>query len=136
MCLFPFCRNCVENAFGILTARWRILLRTLNLDPKNVDNVVKASCVLHNFLMEHGELPECYGDKVDCFGNMEDGTWRAELHGAELDSVARTQARNHLLPAGTSSLGTSVALQGRCPISGQKRTAALQLGTLRFPVVA
>lgn len=46
-------RRCVENAFGITAARWRILLRTINLLPENVDYVIKAACVLHNFLTVH-----------------------------------------------------------------------------------
>ncbi|KAK8762023.1 hypothetical protein V5799_026710 [Amblyomma americanum] len=44
-------RRCAENAFGITVAGWRILLRTINLHPKNVDYVVKATCVLHNFIL-------------------------------------------------------------------------------------
>ncbi|KAL1470650.1 hypothetical protein MTO96_040315 [Rhipicephalus appendiculatus] len=36
-------RRCAENAFDITAARWRILLRTINLDPSNVDFVVKAA---------------------------------------------------------------------------------------------
>ncbi|XP_064465913.1 uncharacterized protein LOC135377435 [Ornithodoros turicata] len=88
-------RNCVENAFGILAARWRILLQTMNLDPGHAENVVKATCILHNFLMEHFQLPEAYGDEVDCLGNVADGTWRTEVQGIQLDSLAPTHARNH-----------------------------------------
>ncbi|KAH7933302.1 hypothetical protein HPB49_011258 [Dermacentor silvarum] len=43
-------RRCVENAFGILVSRWRIYKRQINLQRENVDNVVKATCILHNFL--------------------------------------------------------------------------------------
>ena len=50
-------RRIVENAFGILAARWRIYQRRLQLDPKNVERVVKATCCLHNFLQNDVEPP-------------------------------------------------------------------------------
>lgn len=43
-------RRVVENAFGILSSRFRVLRRPLNLDLNNVDAVVLACCTLHNFL--------------------------------------------------------------------------------------
>ncbi len=41
----------VECAFGILAARWRVLYTQINMKPKNVDSVVKAMCILHNYLL-------------------------------------------------------------------------------------
>lgn len=43
-------RMVVEGAFGILASRWRIFHRCVNLLPQNVDSVVFAACILHNFL--------------------------------------------------------------------------------------
>lgn len=45
-------RSVVENAFGILTARFRVLLSTMYLDPKKASIVTLACCYLHNFLIE------------------------------------------------------------------------------------
>ena len=44
-------RRIVENAFGILCAKFRVLLRTMELDVSNAMQVVLACLVLHNFLM-------------------------------------------------------------------------------------
>uniref|UniRef100_A0A672FU35 DDE Tnp4 domain-containing protein n=1 Tax=Salarias fasciatus TaxID=181472 RepID=A0A672FU35_SALFA len=44
-------RMVVECAFGILTARWRVMLRDINLHPNHVDSLVVAACILHNFLL-------------------------------------------------------------------------------------
>ena len=43
-------RMVVENTFGILAMRWRIFDRRMGIYADNADKVIKASCVLHNFL--------------------------------------------------------------------------------------
>ncbi|XP_065281939.1 uncharacterized protein [Dermacentor albipictus] len=43
-------RRVVENAFGILANRFRFLLTTINAEPERVVPMVKAACVLHNYL--------------------------------------------------------------------------------------
>jgi len=45
-------RRIVENVFGIMAARFRIFHTQINLEPKNIDSIVMACCVLHNFLMK------------------------------------------------------------------------------------
>jgi len=33
-------RRCIENAFGILTSRWRIFRRAIAAEPKQVENII------------------------------------------------------------------------------------------------
>ena len=43
-------RRIVENAFGILACRWRIYHTKIMVSPAVANNIIKATCVLHNFL--------------------------------------------------------------------------------------
>ena len=69
-------RRISENAFGLLTQRWRIYNRKLRLHPDNVTKVVKGTIVLHNFIQkdsvgQHGmdnsgmPQPVCEGSQVN-----------------------------------------------------------------------
>ncbi|XP_075162741.1 uncharacterized protein LOC142235371 [Haematobia irritans] len=51
-------RRIVENAFGIIASRFRILLGTINLSPAKTRIVVLAICYLHNFLKS--KTPNAY----------------------------------------------------------------------------
>ncbi|KAL3173245.1 hypothetical protein MRX96_012372 [Rhipicephalus microplus] len=42
-------RRCVENAFGVMCACWRVLRNRMSLLPDNAVFVVAACCCLHNF---------------------------------------------------------------------------------------
>lgn len=45
-------RRVSENAFGILVKKFRIYERTLSITPEHVNVIVKATCVLHNYLRD------------------------------------------------------------------------------------
>lgn len=48
-------RNVVENTFGILTSRFRILANKLTLSPDKASKIVLACCYLHNYLKKKNE---------------------------------------------------------------------------------
>ncbi|XP_044151430.1 protein ALP1-like [Bufo gargarizans] len=50
-------RRMVECAFGILTAKWRIFTRPIQLKTDTVDDVIKACVVLHNYVLTKEPLP-------------------------------------------------------------------------------
>ncbi|XP_037817429.1 protein ALP1-like [Lucilia sericata] len=68
----------IENSFGILSNRWRILHKVIHASPKNVDKIVLATVSLHNYLMADKNS----GYFVDNFVDHEEngiftpGTWR------------------------------------------------------------
>jgi len=66
-------RRIIENAFGILVARFRIFHTAINLTPEHIDSIVMASCVLHNFLLKM--VPTSYAPP-ECFDreNISKGT--------------------------------------------------------------
>lgn len=43
-------RRYIESTFGILSNKWRILHRPLNVSVELSEKIVKACCILHNFV--------------------------------------------------------------------------------------
>lgn len=64
-------RHVVENGFGILASRFRVFHTQINLEPENIVKVVKATCALHNFLME--KLPAIYAPPNSTYQENDDG---------------------------------------------------------------
>lgn len=73
-------RRVIENAFGILAARWRILLSPLQMSPLSAERIVKATVLLHNFAKMH-DGSYCPADYVDHYqdNNLIKGLWRQEV---------------------------------------------------------
>ncbi|XP_053685936.1 uncharacterized protein LOC128735480 [Sabethes cyaneus] len=73
-------RRVIENSFGILVARWRILKNTLVMEPTSAVRITNACIVLHNFLNNTAEKeyrPPNFVDIVDCEGEIvRSGDWR------------------------------------------------------------
>ena len=48
-------RMCIERAFGMLKGRWRILLKRLDVQLRNVPDLVSACLILHNMCIISGD---------------------------------------------------------------------------------
>lgn len=46
-------RRFVECTFGIMSSKWRIFHTAIQLDELTVNHVIKAACVLHNFVRDY-----------------------------------------------------------------------------------
>lgn len=76
-------RRVIENAFGILTSRWRILRRRFKATDENVNRYVLACVALHNFLLTLNEektryCPAKFVDTETWNGEVIDGEWRKD----------------------------------------------------------
>lgn len=72
-------RHCIENAFGILSARWRIFRRPIK---GNVDLVKKIVVCLHNYLFLNDNTNYTqtgFVDRCDTSGNIIQGDWKYEV---------------------------------------------------------
>lgn len=92
-------RRVIENAFGILSTRWRILLSCIEFYPSNADKVIVACTILHNFLKITESLynnrsycPANYVDSYDDENNVVPGLWRQEHE--DLTSIRRFGSHN------------------------------------------
>ncbi|CAH1997224.1 unnamed protein product [Acanthoscelides obtectus] len=44
-------RQVVECAFGIISHKWRILLKAIEIKPERAEHIVKCICLLHNIVI-------------------------------------------------------------------------------------
>lgn len=73
-------RRTIENTFGIMVARWRILKLPLVMSSESAEIVTQAVVVLHNFVKRHAEhayTPNTFVDHFDRNGECVEGEWRA-----------------------------------------------------------
>lgn len=87
-------RRVSENAFGIMSSRFRILLTNIFKKPEKVVHICLATAALHNFLRsESGTQYLGIGsvDQEDANYNVVGGDWRRNI---PLDVMQATRARN------------------------------------------
>ncbi|VEN55083.1 unnamed protein product [Callosobruchus maculatus] len=74
-------RRVVENAFGILSAVFRVLRKPILLEPEKARYIVMTTVCLHNFLRRNKQSRNIYTpsgtfDEEDGDGNLVPGNWR------------------------------------------------------------
>ncbi|XP_056397868.1 uncharacterized protein LOC130293341 isoform X2 [Hyla sarda] len=80
-------RRSVEYAFGIMTSRWQIFTRPIQVSPTVVKDLVKAAVVLHNFILSKEPLPIDYEEMVSSLSGLQGSSRRS--------NVAFKQMRNY-----------------------------------------
>ena len=76
-------RRVIENAFGILAARWRIFNKPIKASVENVERYVLACISLHNYLCQTENASYCargYVDSEDGNGAIKPGQWRGMVN--------------------------------------------------------
>ncbi|XP_032684753.1 uncharacterized protein LOC116850504 isoform X2 [Odontomachus brunneus] len=88
-------RLCIENAFGILSSRWRILHRNMCCSVQNAERICKALICLHNFAMNCNDSKYCQLDWCDVEtdeGIIIEGRWRTIGAGQYFKELSRVGA--------------------------------------------
>jgi hypothetical protein len=90
-------RRVVENAFGLLSVRFRVLRKHIELDPEKTTKIVLATCCLHNYLLSrkaYSYAPPGTFDREEQ-SSLIPGSWREEgtpqnsLHSMQQINVQR-----------------------------------------------
>ena len=77
-------RRIIENTFGIMSTRWRLLMRAICANEGNIIHFIRAICVLHDFLMKKdftqsatmAYCPPRYTDVENEDSSITEGQWR------------------------------------------------------------
>lgn len=79
-------RRIVENAFGILANRFRVLLGTMLQEPETVEDIIVAAICLHNLMrIRYPTLQNIEVDHEDADHNLVRGNWRLTANMNDMD---------------------------------------------------
>lgn len=97
-CVFNYrlsrARRTVENVFGIMASRFRLLHTEIRVKLKTTRRVVTAMCILHNILNRRNAsvyIPSGSIDQEDCNFAVQPAEWRRQ---ETLDALRHGNARN------------------------------------------
>jgi hypothetical protein len=98
-------RRIVENAFGVLAARWRVFLNRIDLCPQNAKSVVKGALALHNFCQVSTTpaqvtcpLQEVENERVEGLVNLQRTGNRGAMSAVQVRSAYMQYFTQHRLP--------------------------------------
>eukprot|EP00794_Sanderia_malayensis_P001689 gene1689-1882_t len=89
-------RRVIENAFGILVARWRLFRSPIRASQENVTRYVLAAICLHNYSQQTENAMYCpagFVDSEDSSGRLKPGEWRKIVasDNGSLQGISRTR---------------------------------------------
>ncbi|XP_011865182.1 PREDICTED: uncharacterized protein LOC105560570, partial [Vollenhovia emeryi] len=96
-------RRIIENAFGILSSRWRVLHTCIRMKVESVEKIVLATTCLHNFMMMREDrederklyCPTTYIDNENgSNGIVTQGIWRDTAPCLKLNNIGRFGSNN------------------------------------------
>lgn len=79
-------RRCIENAFGIMSAKFRVFRSPILVDAAKTQKITLACCALHNFLITRNSNAYMTPRILDC--NGQDGHWRREAPATSIYPLA------------------------------------------------
>ena len=91
-------RRTIENAFGILAARWRIFRRPIRASPETAERIIKATVCLHNYLRLTDNahfVPTGFVDSENSNGEIIPGDWRNVVN-IDSDTSLALRSMNHV----------------------------------------
>lgn len=95
-------RRIIENVFGIMTARFRVMSDRIHLDAEKSKKVVLACCVLHNYLMTTNKRKYAPPNSLDHYndkGELIEGDWRREVAANTETMFALRRSRTEPVPS-------------------------------------
>lgn len=95
-------RRVVENAFGILTAKFVCLARTMFCNPTRAQKIISACCILHNYFLKNTRNSYCpsgFVDRYDDNGILIEGDWRKSVQSmTRLQNIPQSHRRPGEIP--------------------------------------
>ena len=129
-------RRVIENVFGIMAARWRILRKPICGKLENIDGLIQAICVLHNYLQrdnisrssdERQYCPRGFVNREAADGTLEEGDWRALVGGSSALQPARNLGPNtHTRTSAQVRLDLTEYFMNEGQVSFQRKQAGLE----------
>nr|CAD2206521.1 unnamed protein product [Meloidogyne enterolobii] len=90
-------RRVIENVFGIMCVKWRILLKPIETNIESANWIIRAIIVLHNFLIDESttnKILSMVDHETEVYRDLENGEWRNLLSGSE-PLPSTQQIQNH-----------------------------------------
>lgn len=91
-------RRTIENTFGIIVSRWRILKRPIICTVEKSVKIIQAIVCLHNWIRkrdidENQYVTPTIIDREDPDGFIP-GSWREDMDNSALENISRTGSNN------------------------------------------